>query len=187
MKNRLYIISGPSGSGKSSIARAVMDNEIISFTTRAPRPGEVNGRDYIFISEDEFQYLYNNNGLAEHTSYYGSANYGITMEELMTKLSKGDAFVVVDIVGKEQLEKLWDNTLSIFVFMPYTDVAISRMIRRGDSKENIEKRLRTYEEEIANFPQYDVLLDNCGDFQTAVEGFKRIVGGYFDSQLIKRV
>lgn len=180
-KNRLLIVSGPSGSGKTSIARRVMENEVVSFTTRAMRPGEVDGIDYVYITEERFKELYASNGLAEYTTYYGNASYGITMEELTSKLAKGDAFVIVDVVGKQQLEQLYDNTVSVFVWMPFVEEAIARMRKRGDAEELIQKRLRTYEEEIANFPQYDYLIDNTGSFGDAVEAFKAIVGGKFDS------
>jgi guanylate kinase len=156
-----------------------MDNEIVSFTTREPRQGEVEGVDYQFISQEKFDELYNSNGLAEHTTYYGSASYGITMEELTSKLAKGDAFVIVDVVGKRQLEELWDNTTSIFVFQPYPKIAIKRMELRGDSKEAIKKRLVTYEEEIANFPEYDVLLYNVGQIESAISGFEKLVSNKF--------
>lgn len=184
-KNRLFIITGPSGSGKTTIARSVMTNEIISFTTRSPRKGEIDGVDYIYITNEKFNELYDSGGLAEHTDYYGTAKYGITMEELKGKLSKGDAFVVVDVIGKEALEEIYDNTLSIFIFSPDSDVAFKRMSDRGDNEEQISRRLASYEEEIENFPLYDVLLDNIGNLGRAVEGFRKIVGGEFDSRIKK--
>jgi guanylate kinase len=177
LNSKLYLISGPSGSGKSSIARTVMNNEVISFTTRAPRPGEVNGSDYLFISDAEFDLLYRNNGLAEYTDYYGTAKYGITMSELVGRLRKGNAFVVVDVVGKRQLQSMYHNCLSIFMWMPYIDKAETRMRLRGDSEENIQKRLKTYSEELNNFSEYDILLDNNGSFQMAVQGFDYLVRG----------
>jgi guanylate kinase len=176
LNSKLFLLSGPSGTGKTSIARSVMKNEIVSFTTRQPRQGEVDGKDYNFISESEFIKLRNNDGLAEWTNY-SSSYYGVTMNELKSKLMTGDAFCVVDVLGIRNYKKLYHNCVSVFVWMPFLDVAESRMRLRGDSEENIKKRLRTYEEEINNFHEYDVLLDNTNSFQDAVEGFKHIIGG----------
>jgi guanylate kinase len=183
MSSKLFIISGPSGSGKSSIARAVMTNEVVSFTTRQPRAGEVNGRDYIFISQEKFDYLLNSNGLAEYTTYYGNASYGITMDELRYRLEKGDAFVVVDIVGKRQLEEIYPNTVSVFVWVPYAGILENRMMSRGDSWENIQKRAKTMDEENNNFYEYDYLIDNTGNFEDSIEAFKAIVSGEFDTSI----
>jgi guanylate kinase len=183
MKNTLFIISGPSGSGKSSIARKAMDNEVISFTTRAPREGEVNGKDYVFLKEWEFDAMFKEGRIAEYTTYYGTASYGITMDELTSKLEKGDAFVVVDVFGKGQLENLYPKTVSIFIYCPYSAMLENRMMARGDSWENILKRMKNYDEEMENFYLYDYLLDNTGSFEDAVSSFKAIVGGSFDSHV----
>lgn len=174
--NTLFIISAPSGAGKSKIAKSVMKNEIVSFTTRAPREGEVHGIDYLFIRQEEFDRLLANGGLAEYTTYYGNASYGITMNELTSKLEKGDAFVIVDVVGMEQLKKLHPKTVTIFIQVP-TEMLEGRMRKRGDSEELIAKRLRTVEQEQENFYLYDYVIDNSGKLEDAIEAFKTIVGG----------
>jgi guanylate kinase len=172
--NKLIIISGPSGSGKSTIAKSAMDNEVVSFTTRPPRPGEINGKDYVFMSQEEFDKLLHNNGLAEYTTYYGNASYGITLDELHGKLEKGHAFVIVDVIGLVQLKKLWDNTASVFI-MTSEAKARKRMNERGDSAQRIEDRLKTYGIEQENFYLYDYVLDNNNTLAEAIEGMKNIL------------
>jgi guanylate kinase len=151
-----------------------MDNEIISFTTRAKRDGEEEGIDYLFITQEEFDALMKEGRIAEHTTYYGSASYGITMDELEGKLAKGDAFVVVDVVGKKQLEELYPNTTSVF-FRINEMTAIKRMQRRGDSAENIAKRLKTYGEEIDNYYLYDYIVENEGNHADTIESVRLII------------
>jgi guanylate kinase len=136
-----------------------MQNEIVSFTTREKRPGEIEGKDYIFISNEEFESMRDSGKIAEYTTYYGSASYGITMEEINKKLSKGPAFVVVDIEGKKQLEEIYDNTTSIFIYTS-PEEAEQRMIRRGDKPENIAKRLATFKKELENMEFYDYAIEN---------------------------
>lgn len=174
-KNILFIVSGPSGSGKTTTMRNAMDNEIISFTTRAKRDGEEDGIDYLYITEEEFQALVDHGGIAESTTYYGTASYGITLSELLEKLDKGDAFVIVDVVGKAQLEALYPNTVSIF-FSISKETAIARMKLRGDSDESINKRLMSFEEELENFYLYDYIIDNENSKNQALQAVNYIVG-----------
>lgn len=174
MRNKLYVISGCSGSGKSSTMKTVMDNELVSFTTRKPREGEVNGKDYIFITEEEFQNLLHNDGLIEHVEYAGN-KYGLTKNELETKLSKGSAFWIADFNGMKQMKKLYDNVTTIFFFAEKED-AEKRMRQRGDSEENIQKRLSTYEEEIENLLYYDEVINtSTNTFEEVVEIVKDII------------
>lgn len=166
-KNILYIVSGPSGSGKTTTMRKAMSNEVVSFTTRDRRYGEIAGVDYVYITQQEFDSLMQSGGIAEHTTYYGTASYGITMEELTGKLEKGNAFVIVDVVGKEQLEKLYPNTISIF-FNLSKETAVKRMKERGDTQEAINKRLKSFDEELDNFYLYDYVIDNENTHKEAI-------------------
>ncbi|MNS85176.1 Guanylate kinase [compost metagenome] len=135
-----------------------MNNEIISFTTRAKRSGEVDGEDYLYISEEEFRRLYDKGEIVESTTYYGRANYGITLQELEYKLSKGPAFVIVDVEGKKQLEEFYKDTVSIFFNVSQSNAEL-RMRSRGDAPETIASRLETIEEESNNFFLYDYIVD----------------------------
>ncbi|GFN32495.1 guanylate kinase [Paenibacillus xylaniclasticus] len=172
--NKLFLVSGVSGSGKTTIMRSVMDNELISFTTREPRVGEVNGVDYIFITKDEFSYLLKNNGLIEFTEYAGN-QYGLTRKEYENKLSKGDAFVVVDIHGMRQLKKVHEKCISIYVYAEKDEVELN-MRDRGDSEESIIKRLKTYDDEINNMIYYDhVVINERGRIDETIECVRDIL------------
>lgn len=174
--NKLFIVSGPSGSGKTSTMRSIMDNEVVSFTTRSPREGEIDGKDYHFISESEFDYLLSTNGLAEYTEYFGGAKYGIVMSELQSKLGKGDAFVVVDYIGKQQLEAIHPSTTSIFIFTTPEEARI-RMEKRGDSQESINKRLASFGKELLNVNSYDFCIYNQdGKMSRTIEKVREFMG-----------
>lgn len=180
-KNKLYVVSGCSGSGKSSTMKSIMENEIISFTTRSPRLNEINHKDYIFITEDEFQYLLHNDGLIEYTNYNGNY-YGITREELYGKLEQGNAFSILDFYGMKQMKKLYDNCTTIFFFVEKED-AERRMRERGDSEENIHKRLSTHQEETENLLYYDEVVNTSeNNFEEVVQIVKDIIDDYGGSE-----
>jgi Guanylate kinase len=173
-QNKLFLVSGASGSGKTTIMRSVMDNELISFTTRQKRQGETEGKDYIFISKEEFDDLYNNNGLIEWTEYSGNY-YGLTREELETKLSQGDCFFICDVHGMKQMKRMYDNCISIFIYSEKQDIE-NRMRLRGDSEENILKRMSTYEDEVFNLVYYDEVVVNYeGQLEETIQKIKDIV------------
>jgi guanylate kinase len=154
-------VVGASGSGKTTIMRMIMKNELVSFTTRAPRIGEINGKDYIFITKDEFTSLLESGGLMESTEYGGN-HYGLTRKEFEYKLEIGDAFFICDINGMKQMKSLYDNCLSIFIYADKEDIH-QRMIVRGDKEELILKRLSTHEEEIQNMKFCDHVVVNDQD------------------------
>lgn len=173
-ENKLYVLSGVSGSGKSEILNAISKNQILSFTTRKPRESEVNGKDYIFISEEKFEELLNTNGLIEHTLYSGN-HYGITREEFEGKLSTGDTFFIADVHGMEQIKKVYPNTESIFIFSTKEDCE-ANMRDRGDLEVNIQKRIDTYDIEIANLTKYKFVITNKRGFlDDAIQDLKDLV------------
>lgn len=172
--NKLYLITGASGSGKTTVMRSVMDNELISFTTRPIRKGEVNGKDYIFISKDEFSVLSENGGLME-TTEYGGNNYGLTRKELESKISLSSAFFICDTNGMRQMKDLYDNCVSIFIYSEKEDIE-NRMRKRGDSEESIQKRLDTYENEITNMVYYDeVVVNRQNELEETIQQIKDII------------
>lgn len=173
-KYKLFAVSGHSGSGKTSVMRQVMDNELLSFTTRDRRVNEVNGIDYNFISLEEYNIMKDNGGLAEWTEY-ADKFYGLTAEEVYSKLKDREAFAVVDANGMLQLDKFYGNVVKIFIYTDY-DVAYRNMKSRGDKEELILKRLETYEEEIKNRHLYDYVIKNIeGNFGNTVEIFQNII------------
>lgn len=172
----LYVISGPSGSGKTSNIRQVMTNEVVSFTTRPPREGEVDGFDYVFTTVEEVDRLEASGELVERVSYAGNS-YGISKDELYGKLATEDAFVVVDYHGFQQVRELYENYVSIFFSIDVED-ARNRMLERGDKPEVIEGRLKTYETELKNQQHYDYVIQNeYGKQAETVQTLKDIIFG----------
>lgn len=135
-----------------------MDNEIVSFTTRKPREGEIDGIDYNFIAINKFKKLYDNDKLVEWSNY-GGEYYGITKDELENKLKKDNAFVVVDVVGMKTLTKLYPNSVSVFIYSD-EEQAYNLMKLRGDKMKDIEKRLITIKDELNNIKYYDCAFKN---------------------------
>lgn len=173
-ENTLFIISGPSGSGKTSSIRQVMGNEVISFTTRAPRKGEVDGVDYVYTTVAEVDRLEEIGELVERVSYDGNS-YGISKQELYGKLSEQDAFVIVDYHGCQQVKDLYPNCVSIFFSIDTAD-ARNRMLERGDNPATMAHRLSTYETELANQVHYDYVLQNeYGNQEETVRALRAII------------
>lgn len=181
---KLFVIVGHSGSGKTSTMREAMgrEKEIISVTTRPMREGEVHGEDYYFISDDKFKQFDLNNQLAEKTTYYGRASYGVTKSEISSKLEKGNAFIVVDVEGFKQLKSIYNDLVSIFL---YTDkgTAFRRMRLRGDSVSMSEQRLETYEAEMMNKHMFDYVVKNVL-FPNTISILKNIISSETGSMQI---
>lgn len=175
-KSTLYVMSGPSGSGKTTSIRQVMDNEVVSFTTRNRREGEIDGVDYIYTTLDEIDRLESEGLIVERVLYAGNS-YGISKVELDSKLSKGDAFVVVDFHGYQQMLEIYDQVVSVFFEIDVND-ARNRMVARGDREESINSRLATYEEELSNSVYYDYVIHNeAGKQDETVEVLRQIIQG----------
>lgn len=156
--NKLFLITGHSGSGKTTIMRQLMDNEVTSFTTRPMRQGEVDGIDYKFITEGDFRKLRQQGKLIEWVKY--SKNYyGIDQEEFKNKISKGHAFCIVDYHGMQQFKRIYKNCVTIFLYTTY-EQAYEQMKARGDDEDKIKDRLVTYTEEIHNKKHYDYVIKN---------------------------
>ena len=179
--NTLFVVSAPSGSGKTSIMRKAMGQgcESLSFTTRVIREGEKHGEDYLFISKKRFFELDRLGEIAEKTQYPPNDPngnfYGITLEELQNKLKKGNAFVIVDHVGMKQIKELYDNCVTIFIKCSYED-AIAHMHARGDSLASIQGRLATFKDELKNAVDYDYVVTNqTGKMSSAINVVQSIV------------
>lgn len=161
--NILFCITGPSGSGKTTVMKEVMNNEVGSFTTRDIREGEVQGREYDFITEEKFDELYMNGKLAEWTQYVGNF-YGTSIEELENRLAIGHAYVICDNHGFKQFSEIYDNVVSIFLYAENED-CMDNMLGRGDSIANVESRLKAYNREMDNKGQYDYVVKNIRGYK----------------------
>jgi guanylate kinase len=179
----LFIISSPSGAGKSSLLSALLsrynsDGRMalsVSHTTRAMRPGEENGVHYHFVSKDEFQALIARDAFFEWAEVFGNY-YGTSKELIEQALAQGiDVFLDIDWQGARQIRELYSETQSIFVLPPSLPVLEQRLIGRGqDSDEVIAKRMAQAVSEMSHYPEYDYLIIN-DDFELALQQLQAIV------------
>lgn len=174
----LLIISGPSGVGKTSVARALSDGSerftlAVTSTTRAARPGELDGRDYHFLTDEEFDRLVSDDGFIERVSARG-ARYGLTKTELERVWEGGRVPVLVlDPDGKDAVKALYPQALSVFIDAP-SAVVTERLLARGDT--DVAARIRDNLKVWAARGSYDAVISNGGDIKTCVDGVRRAFG-----------
>ena len=180
-RGRLVVISGPSGSGKSTLVRRLLvRTELrlivsISATTRDPRPGEVNGRDYLFVSHEEFEQIRARGALLEsalvHGQHYGTPA-GPVRDASEQRLCVA---LVIDVQGGFQVRKKAPDALLIFIQVPSLEVLESRLRARGtDNEATIERRLVNARREIELAREYDVQVVN-DNLENAVEQLAAIL------------
>jgi guanylate kinase len=164
----LIILSSPSGAGKSTLARRLMDWDpslrfSVSATTRAPRPGEVDGTDYRFLSEADFKKMVADGAMLEHAHVFGHF-YGSPMAPVSDAIDAGsDVLFDIDWQGAQQIRNsaLGRHTLSIFILPPSIPELKRRLISRGqDGPEVIAKRMQKSWDEISHWDGYDYVLVN---------------------------
>lgn len=165
-KGILFVVSGPSGAGKTTLYRKVslyLPNlrHSVSYTTRQPRPGEVNDRDYTFISRKEFNKMIENGEFAEWAEIHGQF-YGTSKKRLEDTMNSGiDVILDIDVQGASQLKEKYHGGVYIFILPPSMEVLKERLEKRmAESKEEIEKRLRVASEEIKRYREYDYVIVN---------------------------
>ena len=175
----LYIISAPSGAGKSSLVKALTDTnpEIrvsISHTTRAMRPGEVDGVNYHFVTREEFVKMGEHGDFLERAEVFGNF-YGTSQSRLQQTLDEGhDLILEIDWQGAEQVRKLMPQARSIFILPPSLQALHQRLTNRGqDSDEIIDGRMREAVSEMSHYVEYDYLVIN-DDFNHALSDLKAI-------------
>ena len=169
----LYIVSAPSGAGKTSLVKALVDAQpqvrvSVSHTTRAMRPGEVDGVNYHFVSRDEFLARLERNEFLEHAEVFGNL-YGTSQRWLEQTLAEGyDLILEIDWQGAQQVRRLMPQAKSIFILPPTQEALRQRLNNRGqDSDEIIEKRMREAVSEMSHYVEYDYLVIN-DDFAHAL-------------------
>ena len=188
----ILILSGPSGSGKSSIYKVAIGGLgaiefSVSCTTRAPRPGEVDGRDYHFISREEFDRLVAEDAFAEHAEVHGNC-YGTLKSELLGRVQRGiDVLLDIDVQGAAQLRKLCEGSCEfrracVFIFiMPPSFEELERRLRARatETEESILRRLANAKGEMAHASEYDHVIVN-DDLARAAAEFTALVRGLRD-------
>ena len=179
---KVFIISAPSGTGKTTVAKKVLEQipdlvRVVTYTTRQPRPGEVDGQDYRFISKEEFEAKIKDNYFLEYANVYGNY-YGTPKKDIEELISSGkDALLIIDVQGAFKVKSLMPEAVSIFLLPPSFEELRRRIEGRGYVDKNLEKRLQTAREEIPCAKYFDYIVIN--DFlNNAVEKVKAIILSY---------
>ena len=180
-KGRLYVLSGPSGAGKGTICKAVMDQgdpELalsVSMTTRAPREGEVNGVSYYFVTQEEYDRTVAEDGFLEHAGIYGNC-YGTPKAPALEKLNAGiDLILEIEMQGALQVKKSYPDARLIFILPPSLEVLKKRLRGRGtESEEQLKRRTGAAIEEIHRIVDYDYFVVN-DELQDAVARVNAII------------
>lgn len=177
---RLFMVTAPSGAGKSSLVNALLAQDpaiqlSISHTTRDPRPGEVNGREYHFISVNEFEERKERGEFLEsalvHGNYYGTSRIWIEQQMAAGK----DVLLEIDWQGARQVREKFEGTVGIFILPPSIDALEARLHKRGtDSEATITRRLLGAGAEIAHAPEFEFVIIN-DNFETALTQLCSIV------------
>ncbi len=166
MKGTLFVVSAPSGTGKTTLCRRLLAefDELefsISCTTRAPREGEVNGRDYYFLSRDEFEKRIEQGDFLEWAEVYGHL-YGTPKSLVLKALSEGKSILLdIDPQGALQVKKNYPLAVLVYILPPSLEELERRLLRRGkDSIKTIKERLSSVRKELLNVKNYDFILIN---------------------------
>lgn len=179
-QGQLFVISAPSGAGKTSLVAAtiarVSDLTVsVSHTTRSPRPGEVDGRDYHFVDQSEFDALIASQALFEHAQVFGNF-YGTSKEAIESQLASGiDVILEIDWQGASQVRMMAPDAVSIFILPPTRDALRERLIgRQQDDSTIIDARMAEADETIEQAPHFDYWVIN-DDFEMALGQLKSII------------
>lgn len=168
-QGNLYILSAPSGAGKSSLISALLNQQdnnkmmvSVSHTTRLPRTGESHGVHYYFVSVEEFEALIEQDLFLEYARVFGGNYYGTSLPAIEENLAKGiDVFLDIDWQGAQQIRQKVPNVKSIFILPPSLVELERRLIGRGqDSEEVIANRMSKAIEEISHYNEYDYVIVN---------------------------
>ena len=180
MSGTLYIFSAPSGAGKTSLVKALLEQtpaiEVsVSHTTRASRPGEENGRDYHFTDSASFEKMVTDSAFLEHAKVFDNY-YGTARSSVDDPLQQGqDVILEIDWQGAEQIRRLYPEAVSVFILPPSKAALRERLQGRGqDSEEIIDRRMRDAVSEMSHYAEFDYLIIN-DDFDQALQELRSIV------------
>ncbi|WP_348945835.1 guanylate kinase [Chitinibacter sp. FCG-7] len=165
-KGNLFVVTAPSGAGKTTLVAALLAADAnvqlsISYTTRQPRAGEVNGKDYHFVERAEFERMINAGELLEHAEVYGNY-YGTSQVWINEVIQNGrDILLEIDWQGAQQVRRLFPEAIGLFVLPPSLDTLETRLRNRGkDSEDVIAKRMAVAREECSHVDEFDYVIVN---------------------------
>jgi len=181
-RGRLYVISAPSGAGKTSLVKRLLESEprlrlSISHTTRTRRPTEVEGREYHFVTKPQFEELAARGEFLEHARVFDN-DYGTARAFVEAQLAAGhDVLLEIDWQGAQQVRRAMPDCVSIFVLPPARQALAERLARRAtDTAEVIRRRLSDAAGDMSHYREFDYVVVN-DDFERAVADLKRIIEG----------
>ena len=177
----LFVFSGPSGVGKGTLKAKLFEEFAgriaysVSATTRGPREGEVDGKDYFFISRQEFERRVKNNEFLEHAEFAGNC-YGTPRAYVEKLLDSGMNVVLeIDVQGALQVMKSMPECVSVFILPPSFEELEHRLRGRGtETEEKVRERLETAKRELPYAPQYDYQIVNGGDIEAAYQSLRDV-------------
>jgi guanylate kinase len=181
-RGRLFVIAAPSGAGKTSLVRALMEREpglrfSISYTTRPQRPTEQHGRDYFFVDREEFERMVTNGEFLEHARVFDNY-YGTARRPVEEALAAGqDLILEIDWQGAAQIRAALPECISIFILPPSRPELERRLRGRGtDAEEVIQRRLRDAASDMTHWHEFDHVVVN-DDFAAALSQLQEVVAG----------
>ena len=176
----LFIIAAPSGCGKTSLVEALIKKTknlcvSVSHTTRPPRPDEVNGINYYFVSINEFEEMIKNNAFVEYATVFDN-HYGSSTKLIREKLDEGvDVILEIDWQGARQVKENMPNSVSIFILPPSKEALLGRLQQRAqDNDATINKRMSDAQNQMQHFNEFDYLVIN-DDFNSALNDLNLII------------
>jgi guanylate kinase len=182
-RGSLIVIAAPSGGGKTSLVNRLLERDSrlvlsISHTTRPPRPGEVDGEHYHFVSEAEFEQMVANGDFMEHARVFDN-RYGTSQSSVGLQLEQGnDVLLDIDWQGARQVRSAFPNSCLIFIIPPSLETLRQRLTKRAqDSASVIQRRMRDARSEISHWAEFDQLVVN-DDFELALEELLAIINDH---------
>jgi len=176
----LFIVSAPSGAGKTSLLKALVESTdricvSVSHTTRAPRPGETDGQHYHFVDTATFERMVAAGEFVEHARVFDN-HYGTSAAAVMNELVAGrDVVLEIDWQGARQVRERFRDAVSVFILPPSVEELRRRLSARGqDAEEIVERRMRDALSELSHFDEYDYLVVN-DRFETALEDLRALM------------
>jgi guanylate kinase len=179
-RGQMVVMSGPSGAGKSTLCKMLLKDPRVHFsvsaTTRKPRAGEVEGREYHFIGPERFRELITEGAFIEHAEVHGNL-YGTLRAPMEEALARGQVYLLeIDVQGANQLKALGEPGVYVFVAPPDFETLRKRLVGRGtDPAEVIERRLKKAEDEFRERIRYDHVVVN-DDLERSLSEIRRLIG-----------